>query len=112
MPVDTLEHILDSVPNVPSIDFLSLDVEGYEIQVLEGLNLKKYRPRYMLIEVYKKDFNRLVYFLDEHEYTLINNMSGYTFETNPLWDGKHNDYLFVDSNDVLLLSAQTLPPLD
>jgi hypothetical protein len=27
-----------------------LDVEGYELQVLRGLDLMKYRPRFMLIE--------------------------------------------------------------
>ena len=32
------------------ISFLSLDVEGTELDVLRGLDLKKYRPRVLLIE--------------------------------------------------------------
>ena len=46
----TLEKILDEY-NYEHIDFLSLDTEGYELNILKGLNLDKYRPRYMLIEI-------------------------------------------------------------
>ena len=97
VPAITLERIIDSVEKPANIDFISLDVEGYEKEVLEGLNLKKYRPNYMLIEVYKEKYNELVFFLDDHGYTLVENMSGYSYATNPIWDGKHNDYLFIDS---------------
>ncbi|MCS3663493.1 FkbM family methyltransferase [Salinibacter ruber] len=45
----TLTSILDEV-NPPSIDLLSLDVEGYEGQVLEGLDFSKYRPTFILVE--------------------------------------------------------------
>lgn len=33
------------------IDLFSLDVEGFELNVLRGLDLDRYRPRYLLIEV-------------------------------------------------------------
>jgi FkbM family methyltransferase len=89
----TLEKVLDEA-NVSVIDFLSLDVEGYEYEVLRGLNLIKYRPRYMLIEVYQKDYATIVSFLEGHHYTLLRNVSNYN---HPGWDGTHNDYLFVDS---------------
>jgi FkbM family methyltransferase len=45
----TLTSLLDK-HNVQKIDFFSLDVEGYEINVLNGLNFEKYRPKYILIE--------------------------------------------------------------
>ena len=45
----TLTSILDEC-NVEKIDFFSLDVEGFELNVLKGLDFNKYRPRYMLIE--------------------------------------------------------------
>jgi hypothetical protein len=32
------------------IDFISLDVEGYEFDVLNGFDLTKYRPRVVVIE--------------------------------------------------------------
>ena len=32
------------------IDLLSLDVEGFERQALEGLDLRRHRPRFILVE--------------------------------------------------------------
>ncbi|MEA5593750.1 FkbM family methyltransferase [Rivularia sp. UHCC 0363] len=49
VPARTLTSILDEA-NVSKIDFLSLDVEGFELNALQGLDFDKYRPEYMLIE--------------------------------------------------------------
>ena len=92
----TLEKILD-IEKIINIDFLSLDTEGYELNILKGLNLNKYRPKYMLIEVYKVDYNNIVEFLKENNYNLICNFTNYSKKTNPCWDGTHNDYLFIDN---------------
>jgi FkbM family methyltransferase len=89
----TLEHIMDS-QNITNIDFLSLDTEGYELNILKGLNLDKYRPSYMLIEIYTKDYDNIILFLKEKNYSLISNFTNYNLITNPHWDGTHNDYLF------------------
>jgi FkbM family methyltransferase len=94
--VATLEKILDTF-NAESIDFLSLDTEGYEYEVLCGLNLRKYRPKYMLIEIYNSQYESLVKFLEENNYKLIYNLSNYNKIDTPGWDGTHNDYLFIDS---------------
>ena len=51
--IRTLESILDELDaagEIRPIDFFSLDVEGYESQVLRGLNLDRYRPRMILVE--------------------------------------------------------------
>lgn len=37
-------------PEVEHIDLLSVDVEGWELEVLDGLDFQKYRPRVMVIE--------------------------------------------------------------
>jgi FkbM family methyltransferase len=50
VPTSTLESILDDLPNLPPINFFSLDVEGYELDVLKGMNIIKYQPQYILIE--------------------------------------------------------------
>jgi FkbM family methyltransferase len=94
--VSTLEKILDSV-GATTIDFLSLDTEGYEYDILCGLNLNKYRPKYMLIEIYVYDYVKIIEFLEQHKYSLVDNITNYNKQDNPGWDGTHNDYLFVDS---------------
>jgi FkbM family methyltransferase len=92
--VSTLEKILDEV-NVKNIDLLSLDVEGYELEVLQGLNFNKYRPTYLLIEIYINQMNDIHTYLTENNYKLICNFSNYNKNDNPGWDGTHNDYLFM-----------------
>jgi FkbM family methyltransferase len=54
VPARTLTSILEEA-NLASIDFLSLDVEGFELDVLRGLDFARYAPRYMLIEARFKD---------------------------------------------------------
>ena len=100
IPVRTLSSILDEHSKVDQqIDLLSLDTEGYELNILKGLNLNKWRPKHMLIEVYTKDFDELKKYLEEQGYTLHSNFSNYSKATNPHWDGTHNDYLFIDTKN-------------
>lgn len=72
VPTKTLEAILDSIPNLPPIDFFSLDVEGYEMEVLKGLNLNKYKPKFILVETWK--FPEIEAFLSEH-YTFLEKLT-------------------------------------
>ena len=95
VPAITLEKILDKCLDNRSIDFLSLDTEGYELNILEGLNLDKYRPTYLLIEIYEKDREKIFNFLELKKYKLHSNFSNYNKKDNPGWDGSHNDYLFT-----------------
>jgi FkbM family methyltransferase len=37
-------------PEIEQIDLLSVDVEGWELEVLDGLDFQKHRPRVMVIE--------------------------------------------------------------
>ena len=66
------------------IDFFSLDVEGYELNVLEGLNLTKYRPGYILVEA--RFFEEVNDFLEMHQYKLVEKMS-------------YHDYLYKKSSN-------------
>ena len=92
---DTLNNIIENSKFKNSkIDFVSIDVEGNEMNVLNGFNLKKYKPKLILLEFilpnkkefYEKDINEItnseVYkFLIKKEYKLIN------------WN--HDDLLFM-----------------
>jgi FkbM family methyltransferase len=46
---DTLKNILKE-SNITSVDFLSIDVEGAELDVLLGFDFEHYRPRLILLE--------------------------------------------------------------
>lgn len=59
VPARTLTSILDEL-NVKKIDFFSLDVEGYELNVLKGLDFSKYKPNYLLIECLNAEAKEII----------------------------------------------------
>lgn len=93
----TLEKIISNNLQNKSIDLLSIDTEGYELEVLKGLNIDVNRPKYLLIEIYKKDYEIISNFLFDKKYSLHSNFSNYNNIDNPIWDGSHNDFLFYDT---------------
>ncbi len=50
VPARTISSILDEI-NAPEIDLLSLDVEGFEVQALRGIDLERHAPRWILVEI-------------------------------------------------------------
>lgn len=89
----TLQSILNE-NNMNHIDFLSLDVEGYELDVLKGIDFNQTKINYMLIEIYNKDYLNITQYLFNLGYDKINSVTNYNKKDNPYWDGTHNDYLF------------------
>jgi FkbM family methyltransferase len=55
--VTTLDQVLQSA-GIAQIDFLSLDVEGHELEVMRGLDFEKFRPALILIEDGVRDLSR------------------------------------------------------
>lgn len=49
VPARTLTAVLDE-HHLRCVDLLSLDVEGYEVEVLKGFDLERFRPRHILVE--------------------------------------------------------------
>lgn len=67
--VDTLASVLQN-HKVGPINFLKVDVEGYEYEVLEGNDWKKFRPEVICIESNHiiKDWHQL---LEGHDYSVV-----------------------------------------
>lgn len=95
VPAFTLNDVLYS-HGFKDVDFFSLDVEGFELQVLQGLDFNKYRPHFLLVEVYQYQKKSIFNLMDNNHYRLVENMTNFSKETHPQWDGLHDDYLFVD----------------
>ena len=94
VPARTLQSLLDERRR-SHIDFLSLDAEGYELQILRGVDFTRTTFSYMLIELYPQNRDGTVEHLRESGYELLANYSGYNPQDNPQWDGTRNDYLFA-----------------
>ena len=86
VPCTTIDKLLKKY-KVKTIDLFSLDVEGYEISVLNGMNFFKYRPKYFLIETttYPDRKKAIIDCMEEKEYKIVEQIT-------------NNDVLFIDNN--------------
>lgn len=73
----TLDSLLKSAKAPKIIDFISLDVEGAELEVLKGINFEHYSFKYMLIEI--RDFKPIEDFLREQGYVLEKQLSAHDY---------------------------------
>ncbi|MDE7174593.1 MAG: FkbM family methyltransferase, partial [Helicobacter sp.] len=88
VPTATLDEILANYPTISHIDFMSLDVEGGELEVLKGINFSKYTFGFIAIEHnYFKDAQKKV--------SELLNSKGYRIL---MWNGW--DYLFVRKENI------------
>jgi len=94
VPAKTLSNLLDE-NSITSIDFISLDVEGYERYVLQGFDIKKYKPIAVLVEIWNSQFANIVNYFLKNNYLLVKNVSNFNLLKSPNWSGDHNDYLFI-----------------
>lgn len=81
-PARTLTSILDECAAPARMGLLSLDVEGAELEVLEGLNLEQYRFDFILIET--RSINEISTYLGRFHFRLHSKLSVH-------------DYLFADT---------------
>lgn len=95
--IRSLQSILDEC-GIDHINFFSLDTEGYELHILKGIDFEKTTFDYLLIEIYKNQYNDIVEFLSNVGYEKVCCFSNYSLATNHGWDGTHNDYLFKRKN--------------
>jgi FkbM family methyltransferase len=77
VPVKRLDSILEeSLPEGMQIDFMSIDVEGYDYQVLQSNDWSRFRPSCLLVEAFDFDLERpagspIHIFLDSNGYRLF-----------------------------------------
>jgi FkbM family methyltransferase len=77
IPVHRLDLVLDQyLPKDTALDFLSVDVEGFDLQVLRSNNWERYRPHYVLVEALESSLDSLAadatyQFMRDHGYTLL-----------------------------------------
>jgi len=70
--------------NLKSVDFVKIDVEGAEIEVLEGMKdiLKNHAPK-VVVEVFDKNYDKFSEIMNIYGYTVENitkyEMHGYYF---------------------------------
>ena len=70
VPIRTLDEILTEAAAPTPIDFVSIDVEGHEIEALRGFSIERWRPRLMLIEDLAMNL-RLHHYLTSHHYKWV-----------------------------------------
>lgn len=91
--IRSLQSILDEC-NIHHVNLFSLDTEGYEFKVLQGIDFNKTTFDYILIEIYIDQMLDISEFLNDKGYEYVDCLSNYNTILNPNWDGTHNDYLF------------------
>lgn len=85
-----LSVILDK-HEIEKIDLFSLDVEGWELEVLKGIDFTRHKPRYMLIEVRQRARRKIDDFLSSL-YEPIADLSAAVYENVP--SHSFNDILY------------------
>lgn len=97
--VEVYANNLDSILaeyKIEKVDFFSLDIEGYEMEALKGVDFNRTPIKYMLIEVNTRDYSLKA--LETYLAPWYNkgvNISNFTKESTPGWPGDHQDYLFI-----------------
>lgn len=92
--VTTLSRICEEHVGEQTIDFISIDVEGFERQVIEGGNWERWRPRVVLIE--STEPGKTVPTHQQWEQLLLD--SGYLFAA---FDGLNRYYVRREDEDLL-----------
>ena len=75
--IRTLSSVLDQFENeFEGIDFLTIDVEGFDLEVLKSNDWEKYRPEYILAEILSQNNfvqpeQPILKFLENQDYKLV-----------------------------------------
>ena len=92
----SLDYLLNHL-EINKIDFFSLDVEGNELEVLKGINFDVVDIKYICVEVWDKDKDKILKFFENNNFHLIKDLSEFNKKDFPNWSGNHNDFLFKNT---------------
>ena len=85
--------------NIKKIDFLTIDVEGHEIDVLKGFDIKKYSPSLVVIEFLDLRMKKLEFYNNSIKNILSSNIYKYFIKNNySLINWNHADLVFVNNS--------------
>jgi FkbM family methyltransferase len=97
---ETLNFIIEHSPfNNNKIDLLTIDVEGYEMNVLKGFDIKKYKPDIIILEFIDSSLKKQEFY--NHNIQNIINSEIYKYMSL-------NNYLFVNwiGSDLVFVSQK------
>jgi len=87
IPIKPIIHIFDTYVKDKKIDFLSIDVEGFELGILQNNDWDRYRPKLILIEL-QNNTRDLLSYLKKNNYELV-----FKNSTNGIFkDSSHNSH--------------------
>lgn len=82
--------------NYTHVNLFTLDVEGYEFEVLKGIDFDNIEIDFIIVEINYNhySFDELNQFMADKGYNYIVNISNYNTTEVPGWGGNHQDFLY------------------
>ena len=96
--ISTTVNQLCSKYQISELDFISLDVEGMEYEVLQGIDFDRIDIKAILIECRHHNFMNITEKMYANNFVLAEAISRFNKRDNPNWDETHQDYLFLKKN--------------
>ena len=75
--------------NIKKVDFLSLDVEGHEYEVLNGINFDKLYIKYICIEIRNFHQETIFNFMEKKNFKLLEKLTNFS---------TYSDFLFINND--------------
>ena len=91
-----LNNVLEGLSPKNHIDYMNIDVEGHEVQVLKGFNIAKYKPSVISIEYLDLNMKKLEFKNNDVNSLLNSDLYKYFIQNNYFFvNWLHGDLIFV-----------------
>ena len=96
---ETLNKILENINFNKNVDYLNIDVEGHELNVLKGFNILKYRPSIISIEYLDYEMKHLELKNNNLKNIINSNIYKYLIQNRYFFvNWVHGDLIFAHKN--------------